>query len=436
MIGAMKRPIGLSIALLLSAVVPPQLRAESATTIVHAGQILDVRTGSLLPESLIRIEDGLIVDVSPATGAQIPAGAVDLSSLTVLPGLIDAHTHLCDNTHLRRAWDPWTLTAPAFGIIGAANAVKTLEAGFTTVRNMSEPFYAGLAIRDAIEQGLVRGPRVYASGPMISMTGGHGDWGNWMGPPHDDTTPAEAVADGADEVRRQTRRHIKHGVDWIKIAATGGFSSHGTIPGAASYTVAELQAAVEEAAKRGLSVAAHAHGSDGIRNAIKAGVRSIEHGALIDEESIQLMKETGAFLVADLFGAHYDLIQTDENWAGKGLSDNEKEYRAYCERIAKAYRAGVKMAFGTDSGATPHGRGGEQFALMVECGVEPIDAMRSATIWAAELLGIPEKAGSIDAGKWADLIAVDGNPLADTSVLADVRFVMKQGVVEKRTAVD
>ncbi len=403
--------------------------AQSQT--ILAGHVLDVEAGAIRPASLIRVDDGLITDIVPAEGQDLPDDVIDLSAWTLLPGLIDAHTHLCDDTHTGEAWDPWALSAPAFGIVGVVNARKLLDAGFTTVRNMSEPFYAGVAVRDAISQGDVPGPRVLASGPMITMTGGHGDWGSWMGPPHDGSTPAEAVADGPDEVRKETREQLRHGVDWIKVAATGGFSSEGTQPGAASFTVEEMRAAVEEAAKRGRFVAAHAHGSSGIANAIAAGARSIEHGSLLDDESIRLMKQHDVFLVADLFGAWYDLVEGDKDWSEKGISNSTAEYEAYAERVARAHSAGVRLAFGTDAGATPHGRGAEQFALMVEAGIAPEDALRSATNVAAALLGVGEQVGSVSVGKWADLIAVRGNPLDDVTVLSDVQFVMKGGVIHR-----
>ena len=408
---------------------PCVVHAQDAT--IHAGAYLDVQRGRLRAAALISIEDGRITGIEPAKNTDIPAEAIDLSGYTLLPGLIDVHTHLCDNTHLGEEWDPWTLGAPAFGIIGVANAKKVLLAGFTTVRNVSEPFFAGVALRDAVAEGLVPGPRIYATGPMISMTGGHGDWGNWMGPQHDDTTPAEKIADGVDEVRKAARTHLKHGADWLKVAATGGFASHGTIPGAASYTVEEIEAAVQEAANRGLYVAAHAHGAAGINNAVAAGVRSIEHAALLNQDSIELMKEHGVFLVADLLAAHYDLVATDKDWSEKGYADGQTEYDSYAARVVNAHSAGVKLAFGTDAGASPHGRGAEQFGLMVAAGIAPADAIRSATLVAAELLGIENDAGSIEIGKWADLIAVKGDPLTDVTVLTDVEFVMKAGVIYK-----
>lgn len=405
--------------------------AGAQTHTLLAGRLLDVEAGVLGPAALIRVEDGLIVAITEAADQPLPDDVIDLGDWTVLPGLIDAHTHLCDNTHTGAAWDPWSLSAPAFGIVGVVNARLMLDAGFTTVRNLSEPFYAGLAVRDAIARGDVPGPRVFASGPLIAMTGGHGDWGGWMGPPHDDTTPAEAVADGVDGVRRETRTHLRHGVDWIKLAATGGFDSAGTQPGAAAYTVEEMAAAVDEAAKRGLSVAAHAHGAAGIRNAILAGVRSIEHGTLLDDESIRLMLEHDVVLVPDLFAAHYDLVESGVDWTEKGFADGPAEYRAYAERVARAHAAGVRVAFGTDAGAAPHGRGAEQFALLVGAGLTPLEALRTATLEAAELLGVGELAGSVRVGRWADLVAVPGDPLTDVSVLIDVRFVMQAGVVQR-----
>lgn len=390
---------------------------------------LDVEAGVLRPATLIRIEEGRLATLTPFEGPEVPVGVLDLGDLTVMPGLIDVHTHLCDETWRGRDWDPWTLPAPGFGIVGVVNARRVLEAGFTTVRNLSEPFYAGVALRDAVAAGAVPGPRILASGPMITMTGGHGDWGTWMGPPHDDSTPAEAVADGVDAVRRQTREHLKHGVDWIKVAATGGFGTSGTVPGAASYTVEEMAAAVDEAAKRGRRVAAHAHGAEGIANAIAAGVASIEHGTLLDESSIQLMLEHDVVLVPDLLGAHYDLVEQDGDWSEKGIDDNLAAYRDFAERVGRAHRAGVAIAFGSDAGASPHGRGAEQFALLVEAGLPPAAALRSATVVAADLLGLGDRIGRLEPGLEADLIAVPGDPLTDVAVLTDVRFVMQAGQV-------
>ena len=263
------------------------------------------------------------------------------------------------------------------------------------------------------------------------MTGGHGAPGNWLAPQHE-LIQRFAIADGVDEVRREVRTQLKHGVDVIKITVTGGFGTFGTVPGAATYTEEEIRAAVEEAAKRGKFVAAHAHGPDGIRNAVEAGVRSIEHGFLMDDASIELMAERGTYLVADLLAAHYALIETERDLSDKGISGQHAEtYRDYAERVARAHQEGVALAFGTDSSIFPHGRNAEQFALMVDADLAPLDALRSATVVAAKLLGIGDETGSLEVGKWADLIAVEGDPLADVSTLEEVELVMRAGVVHK-----
>ncbi len=423
--------LGLGIATLVVFVVSAQAD-EERVSVLRAGRVLDVVSGQYRSDVLITIERGLIREISDASEVEASSDWIDLSEYTVLPGLMDVHTHLCDNSYLGAEFDHWALPAASFGIVGVVNAKKLLDAGFTTVRNVSEPYYAGVALRNAIRSGWIEGPRMFVSGPMITMTGGHGDWGGWMAPEHEVRTPAETVADGVDEVRKAVRAHIKHGVDLIKVAATGGFYTEGSIPGAATYSVPELRAAVEEAAKRGFVVAAHAHGEDGISNAVAAGVRSIEHASLMEDASLQQVKEGGVFLVMDLLAAHYDLLETDKDYSDKQLgSSNEDTYRAYADRFARAYRAGARIAFGTDSGVYPHGRNAEQFALMVEAGMEPIDAIRSATLWAAELLGIEKNAGQVREGLWADLIAVKGDPLADSSTLKDIRFVMKAGKIAK-----
>lgn len=425
-------PHFLSLLLCLAFLLPvgPARADSGADAVVHAGRLLDVARGEYRANVLIVIRDGRIIELVEADDETAPEATIDLRNHTVLPGLIDTHTHLCDNAYMGDDFDYWSLPAAAFGIAGVVNARKVLEAGFTTVRNVSDPFYAGLALRDAIEKGWVEGPRMYVSGPMITMTGGHGDWGSWMAPEHGDDTPAEAVADGPDEVRKQARVHLKYGVDWLKLSATGGFSSHGTIPGAVSYSLPELRVAVEEAAKQGRFVAAHAHGEQGILNAIQAGVRSIEHAGLMEDRSMAAMRDQEVFLVMDLLAAHYDLIETGKTYDDKQLStDGESFYSDYAERFRRAHGAGLRMAFGTDSGVYPHGRNAEQFSLMVDAGMTPIDAIRSATTTAADLLGISGQAGTVEPGSWADLIAVDGDPLADVAALTKVSFVMKEGRV-------
>jgi imidazolonepropionase-like amidohydrolase len=295
---------------------------------------------------------------------------------------------------------------------------------------VSDAFYCDVALRDAIARGWIEGPRVFASGPIVTITGGHGSWGNWLAPEHRLTTHASAIVDGADEARKAVRTHIQYGVDLIKVAATGGFGTPGSIPGAASFTVEELSAMVEEAGKRGLAVTAHAHGAAGIANAIRAGVRSIDHGTFLDEATIELMKERDVFLVMDLLAAHYDLIEVNKDFSDKALSSgNAEEYAKMAARFRQAYEAGVRIAFGTDASVFPHGRNAEQFHLMVEAGMSPADAIRSATSWAAELVGIGSEAGGLTVGRRADIIAVPGDPLRDVRTLERVEFVMKAGRV-------
>jgi imidazolonepropionase-like amidohydrolase len=392
-----------------------------------------VEAGAYLHDVVLEIVDGRIVGIrTDEDGA--PLGAIDLGDRTILPGLIDVHTHLAD-----RSWQPeeefdyWGLPAPAFGIVGAVSARATLHAGFTTVRSASEPYFAGPALRDAIAAGWIEGPRVFAAGPMISITGGHGAWGNWMAPEHRLTTSAHAVADGEDQVRRTVREQIRANVDLIKISATGGYGTARTVPGAASYTEGELRAAVDEGRKRGIPVAVHAHGPEGILNAIRAGAHSIEHASMIDQEGIEAARAAGTWLVMDLLAAHYDLIEVARDYDDKELEgDNRQTYRDVEERFRQAYEAGSRMAFGTDSGVYPHGRNAEQFALMVAAGMSPLDALRSATIHAADLLGIAEDTGHTRPGARADLVAVPGDPLRDPSVLTGIDFVMKAGRVVRQ----
>lgn len=413
------------------------IKAQEAPQYLFAGKLLDVENGKLLEDVLITIDKGLIREIKENADKDSFKNVIDLSGYTVLPGLMDVHTHLSDNFYMGEEFDYWTYPAATFGIVGTVNAKKTLDAGFTTVRNVSEAFYADVALRDAINAGWVEGPRMYVSGPMITMTGGHGNWGNWIGPQHNVDTDADMVADGPEGVRKAVRTHIKYGVDLIKIAATGGFGTSGSIPGAASYSLEEIQAAVEEAGKRGFKVAAHAHGKEGILNAVEAGVHSIEHAFFLDGEAIERIKEKDVFLVMDLLSAHYDLIEKNEDFSDKELnSTNEDEFKNYINRFSEAYRAGVKMAFGTDASVYPHGRNAEQFKMMVDAGMSPVDGIRSSTIWAAELIGIEKNAGSIEPGKWADIIAVRGDPLDDISLLENVQFVMKGGKIYRSDLTD
>ena len=416
------------IALLFSSAVLLAEERSNAVVYLHAGQVLDVKTGSYQSDVLISIENGLIKSIDQAAEKSKQHEWVDLTAYTLLPGLMDVHTHLTDNTYMGSEFDHWALPAASFGIVGVENAKKTLEAGFTTVRDVSGPYYADVALRDAINAGWIPGPTMYVSGQMITMTGGHGDWGNWMAAEHQVETSAEVVADGVDEVRKAVRKHILHGVDLIKLSATGGFYTSGSMPGAATYSQAEIQAAVDEAAKRGMAVAAHAHGEAGILNAVAAGVKSIEHNTLMGDAALKQLKKQGVFVVMDLLAAHFDLVETNKDFTDKDMEQgNQGMYEDYADRFNRAYQAGIRMAFGSDAGIYPHGRNAEQFKLMVDAGMEPIDAIRSATIWAAELIGIEKQVGQLQAGMKADLIAVKGDPIKNINLLTDIKVIMQAG---------
>ena len=406
------------------------LRSKPTLAILTSAMV-DVEKGQITKDVLIIIRDGKIVKVDGANAKNDYENIIDLSEYTVLPGLIDCHAHLVLNSY-DKSIDQWELPIANYGIMGTINAEKTLDAGFTTVRDIWGIFYSDIALRDAINKEIIPGPRMYVSGPAITMTGGHGDWESWMAPQLELKQNPAAVADGVDEVRKEVRRHIKQGVDLIKITATGGFGTSGSIPGAATYTEEEIKAAVDEAKKQGLKVAAHAHGADGIKNAVKAGVTSIEHGSFMDDEAIQLMKKHQVYLVMDLLAANYSHIELNKDYSDRKLGESNNElYEKFLDNFLKAYRQGVEMAFGSDSGVYPHGRNAEQFNLMVKAGMTEIDAIKSATIIAAKLIGIEDKTGSIEEGKLADIIAVKGNPLEDITVLEKIEFVMKEGKVYK-----
>jgi imidazolonepropionase-like amidohydrolase len=407
------------------------------TTYLLAGRLFDATSEKLRENAVITVEGDRIVALSYAPGAKPPEGAnvIDLSHYTVLPGLIDCHTHLGARADRYNEIYEFKDTPFDHAIYAVVNARKTLEAGFTTVRDVgSQPFLA-VDLRNTINEGFIPGPRIVASGPAISITGGHGDLNNFSPQTRVSMFPEERdfqIADDASQIRHVVRAQVKYGVDVIKILATGGVLSKGDSPGAPQFTWEELKAAADTAHMAGRKIAAHAHGSQGIKNAILAGIDSIEHASLIDDEGIRLAKEHGTYLVMDIYNDDYILNEAPK--VGLPQENIEKEKmvgRLQRENFAKAVKAGVKMAFGTDAGVYPHGDNAKQFYYMVQFGMTPGQAIRAATSSAADLIGRSQDVGTIEPGKYADIIAVQSDPLADVRALEHVDFVMKGGTVYK-----
>jgi imidazolonepropionase-like amidohydrolase len=396
---------------------------------VHAGHMLDVKTGKLLADQTLVIEDGRIISAGAAAEAKIPADAVriELPNATVLPGLIDAHTHL--TMEPRFGYDTLAISVPREALIGAKNARLTLLAGFTTVRNVGASGYTDVALRDAINAGDVPGPRLLVSGPALSITGGHCD--NNMLPSEYHAT-SEGVADGIAAVQHKVRENIKYGADLIKVCATGGVLSLGDNPQASQYTLEEMKAIVADAHRLGRKVAAHAHGAEGIRWAAEAGVDSIEHGSYIDDAAIAAMKGHGTYLVPTLYLGDWMIDNAGlTHLPAPLLAKAQDVIPAARKNIAHAFASGVKVAFGTDAAVYPHGMNAHEFAVMVRLGLTPLQAIQAATVNAADLLGWSGKVGSLEPGAWADLVAVDGDPVKDVTTLERVKFVMKGGEVVK-----
>ena len=397
---------------------------------VKAAHLIDGKSDRVLSPAVVLIEDGRIVQVG--TALDIPQGTqvFDLGAATLLPGLIDAHVHLTavpENSGYRGLG----ISLPRETLYGASNALKTLLAGFTSARNVGAEGFSDVALREAIDAGELPGPRLLVSGPALGITGGHCDE-NLLPPKFH--YKDEGVADGPWEARTKAREVIKYGADLIKVCASGGVLSKGDQPGAPQYSVEEMRAIVEEAHRAGRKVAAHAHGTVSIKEAIRAGVDSIEHASLIDEEGIRLAKEHGTFLVMDIYND--DFILQEGLKMGMLPESIEKEKaigKLQRESFSRAVKAGARMAFGTDAAVFPHGNNAKQFAVMVRYGMTPMQAIRAATLDAAELLGWKDKVGSVEPGKLADLIAVRGDPLSDIRSLEDVGFVMKGGTVVKDT---
>lgn len=406
--------------------------AAPADTVIRAGKLVDVESGKVLTNQLIHVRDGKIAAIG--AGIMIPPGAqvIDLKDKTVLPGLIDCHTHLVGTVEDQDPLTELHKTAAERAFESVPNAKATLLAGFTTVRDLgSYRALVNVALRDAINRGDIIGPRMFVAGGYLTITGGGGSI-NGVAP--DVTLPWDlrfGIANGAQEVRQRVRDFERYNVDLIKVIATGAILVHGSMPATDDFTYTEIRTAVEEANKKGLRVAAHAHGTTGIKNAVRAGVASIEHGTMLDDEAIQLMKERGTYLVADIYDGEC-ILSRDKNNVPADFQKKERQL-GETQRLSfrRAVQAGVNIAFGTDSFICPHGTNAKQFAYQVRYGQTPMQAIQSATINAARLLGKADEIGSLRVGKAADMIAVSGDPVLDVTRLERVEFVMKDGIVYK-----
>jgi imidazolonepropionase-like amidohydrolase len=407
-------------------------KALAESVVIRAGKMLDVERGQYLPDRAIRIEDGRIVSVTPWTSNSRSSGRfIDWSAYTVLPGLIDLHTHLVGDISSADITAPLSSSAARDALMGVAHARATLNAGFTTVRDVGTyRAFVDVALRNAINAGQVQGPRMYVAGAYVTAPGGGGEV---VGQSEAEgvVIPDEmrrGVARGPTEVRQRVKELLAGGADFIKVYATGAVFTAGTTPSMPEFNEEEIHVAVDEAAKAGTFIAAHAHGAEGIKNAIRAGVRTIEHGSYLDDEGIQLMLQHGTWLVADIYNGDYtEEVGTRDRWPEEILRKNREITDIQRQAFAKAVKAGVRIAFGTDAGIYPHGDNAKQFAYMVKYGMTALDAIRAATTSAAASLGRSQELGSLSPGKYGDMIAVAGDPLQDINQLLPISGVIKQG---------
>ena len=406
-------------------------------TAIRAGRLVDVVAGEVRREQVVTVRGDRIESVGPDDGSA-PDGVrvIDLSAHTVLPGLIDCHAHMIGELESGHGYARLVQRSGAQeALSGVPNARDTILAGFTTVRDVGTfRAFVDVALRDAIDRGDVLGPRMRCAGAYVTCSSGGGDV-TGLAPDVDEVVPRDlrfGVADSVDEVRAAVRRILHGGADFIKVIATGAVLTEGTNPGAPEFSEAEIRAAVEEASLYETHVAAHAHGAEGIKRAIRAGVRSIEHGSLTDDEAIAMLAETGTYLVADVWEGDWIAEQGRlQGWSANVLRKNDETTEAQRKGFAKCVEAGVRLAYGTDSGVYPHAMVARQFAMMVKYGMTPMQAIQSATVVAAELIGWRDRVGAIQPGAFADLVAVEGDPLQDVDLLTEVAVVIKGGEVVK-----
>ena len=398
---------------------------------VKAARLIDGLGGAPISNAVVLIDNDRITGVG--AGLSVPPGAqvIDLGAATVLPGFIDCHTHVTGQPGDNFYEDLFKRSPIDEAITAHIYAKRTLEAGFTTIRDVGSEEFVDVALKKSINHGDIPGPRMLVAGLALSATGGHGDLTGYS--PYISFKTFSGVADGIDAIRKLIRTDVRQGADVIKVLATAGVLSEEDSEGAPQYSQEELDTVVQEANMWERRVAAHAHGAEGIKRAIRAGVNSVEHASFIDDEGIRLAKEKGTFLVMDIYNDDYIMTEYARRGYPQAILEKEKRVgRTQRENFRKAWKAGVKMAFGTDAGVYPHGDNARQFAKMVEWGMTPMEAIRAATGSAAELLGWGDRIGTLQKGRFADLIAVNGDPLADITILQKVQFVMKGGVVYKK----